>query len=92
MKALEWLPDHSSHYIPHRPQYSLQSSLLLVGFLDFFFLCDMESVQDISFISRTQCLPPFPYAPREPDSKEVKDDLGQPLYKIIMETTILYIS
>lgn len=29
MKALEWLPDHSSHYIPHRLQYLLRSSLLL---------------------------------------------------------------
>lgn len=52
----------------------------------------MENVQDIDFISRTQCLPTSPYAPKDPDSKEVKDDLGTPLYEIIMETTILYIS
>lgn len=92
-ESIEWLPDHSSHSIPHHPQYSLQSSLLLlVSFFLFFFLCAMESIQDIRFISSTQCLPTFPYAPKEPDSKGVKDDLGQPLREIIMEENILYIS
>jgi len=56
----------------------------------------MEILQDSSFISRTQSFPTFPYALKKPclgnsESKEGKDDLGQPLHEIIMEAAILYI-
>lgn len=33
MKVLAWLPDHSSHHLPHHFQLSLQGSLLLGFFL-----------------------------------------------------------
>lgn len=88
----QWLPDHSSHHLPHRCQHSLQSSLLLV-----FFLHAMESLHDSSFILRTQSFPTFPYALKNlclgnPESKEGKDDLGQPLHEIITEAATLFIS
>lgn len=59
-----------------------------------FFLCAMESLHDSSFISRTQSLPTSPYVLKKPclgnpESKEGKDYLGQPLHEIIMEVAIL---